>query len=409
MRVLQINQSDVTGGAAIAAYRLHQGLLRQGIGSKLLVGHVTQTDALVAPTPPQPLRKKLKNLEEWLGLRYITYWSTQAIAQHPFYQEADVLHFHNLHGGYFNYLFLPYLTRNKPAVYTLHDMWGFTGHCSYSFDCNRWQKGCGSCPYLDIYPSVQRDGTAIEWQLKNWVYYHAHLTIVTPSRWLMNQAQMSMLSHLEIRHIANGIDLETYRPLEQEWCRYFLGIRDKKYVLLTSSINFHDPRKGSHLLIQALNRLPPALKQETLLLAMGAAGDVLEAEVDMEVYALVYIHLDRLKAGIFAAADVFVLPTRADNLPLVLQEALACGTPSVAFAVGGVPELVRPGLTGALAEPENPQDLAQKIEQLLVDRETRQTMSQHCRAIAVQEYDLVQQAQRYGELYRQVQTTFLAR
>jgi hypothetical protein len=77
----------------------------------------------------------------------ITYWSTQAIAQHPFYQEADVLHFHNLHGGYFNYLFLPYLTRNKPAVYTLHDMWGFTGHCSYSFDCNRWQKGCGSCPY----------------------------------------------------------------------------------------------------------------------------------------------------------------------------------------------------------------------------------------------------------------------
>jgi hypothetical protein len=135
MRVLQINQSDVTGGAAIAAYRLHQGLLRQGIGSKLLVGHVTQTDALVAPTPPQPLRKKLKNLEEWLGLRYITYWSTQAIAQHPFYQEADVLHFHNLHGGYFNYLFLPYLTRNKPAVYTLHDMWGFTGHCSYSLLC----------------------------------------------------------------------------------------------------------------------------------------------------------------------------------------------------------------------------------------------------------------------------------
>ena len=138
MRVLQINQSDVTGGAAIAAYRLHQGLLRQGIGSKLLVGHVTQTDALVAPTPPQPLRKKLKNLEEWLGLRYITYWSTQAIAQHPFYQEADVLHFHNLHGGYFNYLFLPYLTRHKPGVYTLHDMGGFTGHCSYSFDCHRW-------------------------------------------------------------------------------------------------------------------------------------------------------------------------------------------------------------------------------------------------------------------------------
>ncbi len=408
MRVLQINQSDLAGGAAIAAYRLHQGLLHQGIASKLLVGQVTQTDPLVAPTPPQPLRRKLKTLEGLLGVNYITRWSTYAIAQHPFYQEADVLNFHNLHGGYFNYLFLPYLTRYKPGIYTLHDMWSFTGHCSYSFDCKRWQKGCGSCPYLDIYPAIQRDGTALEWQLKNWVYQQAHLTIVTPSRWLMQQAQASMLHHLEIHHIPNGIDLETYRPLEKEFCRHFLGIK-QKYVLLASSINFHDPRKGSHLLIRALNLLPNTLKKDTVLLAMGTASHVLATEVDMAVYALGYIHLDQLKVGIFAAADLFVLPTRADNLPLVLQEALACGVPSVAFAVGGVPELVRPGVTGALAAPENPQDLAHKIEQLLADGETRQKMSQNCRAIAVQEYDLTQQVQRYGELYRQVQNAFAAR
>jgi len=405
MNVLHINQSDCLGGGAIAAYRLHQGLLHQGIASKLLVGQVTQTDPFIVAIPRTPFRKKLQNLADILGLNYVTQWGTQAIVKHPFYQEADVLNFHNLHGGYFNYLFLPYLTRHKPGIYTLHDMWSFTGHCSYSFDCNRWQKGCGCCPYLNIYPAIKRDSTAIEWRLKNWVYHHAHLTIVTPSRWLMNQVQSSMLNHLEIHHIPNGVDLETYRPMEKEWCRYFLGIGDKKYVLLTSSLNFHDPRKGSRLLIQALNLLPITLKKETIVMAMGTAGNVLKTGVDMAVYPLGYIQLDQLKAGIFAAADVFILPTRADNLPLVLQEAMACGTPLIAFAVGGVPELVRPGITGLLAEPENPQDLAHQIEQMLVNEGYRQQIARNCREVALQEYDLGQQARRYMALYQQVKNS----
>ncbi|MEN9214050.1 MAG: glycosyltransferase family 4 protein [Gloeomargarita sp. DG_1_6_bins_138] len=403
MNVLHINQSDLSGGAAIAAYRLHQGLLQQGMASKLLVGQVTQSHPLVAPTPIMPFRKKLKNLADALGLNYVTQWGTGAIQKHPFYQAADVLNFHNLHGGYFNYLFLPQLTQTKPAIYTLHDMWSFTGHCAYSFDCDRWQKGCGRCPYPDTYPQIKRDSTAIEWKLKHWVYHHARLTIVTPSQWLMNQVKLSMLNHLDIYHIPNGIDLQIYRPLQPEICRNFLGINHKKYVLLTSSLNFYDPRKGSDLLIQALNLLPGALKSAAILLTMGRAGDALEKEVDMEVYSLGYIHLDRLKAGIFSAADVFILATRADNLPLVLQEAMACGTPTVAFDVGGVSELVRPGMTGALAEPENAQDLAQKIEQLLIDPETRARMSRNGREIAIKEYDLALQAQRYIELYQQVQ------
>ncbi|APB33671.1 glycosyl transferase, group 1 [Gloeomargarita lithophora Alchichica-D10] len=403
MKILHINQSDLAGGGAIAAYRLHQGLRKQGLASKLLVGQVTQSDPLVALTPIIPFRKKLKNLADILGLNYVTQWGTQAINQHPFYQEADILNFHNLHGGYFNYLFIPQLTRHKPTIYTLHDMWSFTGHCSYSFGCQRWQKGCGKCPYPNTYPAIKRDSTALEWKLKNWVYHQTHLTIVTPSQWLMNQVKLSMLNHLDICHIPNGVNLDIYHPLDQQICRYFLGISHKKYVLLTSSINFHDPRKGSDLLIQALNLLPNAIRKETILLAMGVAGNVLEKAVDMAVYSLGYIHLDQLKAGVFAAADVFVLPTRADNLPLVLQEAMACGTPLVSFAVGGVPELVRPGVTGRLAEPENPQSLAHQIEQILVNREYRQQMAQKCREIARQEYDLSQQVQHYKQLYQQVQ------
>ncbi len=115
-----------------------------------------------------------------------------------------------------------------------------------------------------------------------------------------------------------------------------------------------------------------------------------------------YISSDRLKSIAYSAADLFIFPTRADNLPLVLQESLACGTPIVSFKIGGVPDIVRPGLTGYLAQPEDTQDFSNGIVQLLEDHEQRDRMAKNCRAIALEEYPLELQAQRYLELYRQV-------
>jgi glycosyltransferase involved in cell wall biosynthesis len=408
MKVLHINQSDVGGGAAIAGYRLHQGLLQQGVDSKLLVGLPQTTDPRVARVPRRnyPLAGLLKKITDDLGLNYVSHLATWKIPSHKFYQEADILNFHNLHTGYFNYLFLPYLTRNKPAIYTLHDMWSFTGHCAYSFDCSRWQKGCGQCPYPDAYPAIKRDNTELEWKLKKWIYEQANLIIVTPSQWLMNQAKLSILNRFAIYWIPNGLDTNLYVPLNKQECRRCLQIGNYQYVLLTSSLNLQDPRKGTDLLIKAVNFLPDHLKRDTILLVMGSGGELIKSEIQTDVMAFGYVGIDQLKVMIFAAADLFTLPTRADNLPLVLQEAMACGTPTVAFNVGGVPDLVRPGITGLLAEPENPQDLARKIEQLLVDRETRQKMSQNCREVAVQEYDLALQAQRYIQIYQQALANF---
>ena len=150
MNVLHINQSDISGGAAIAAYRLHQGLLQQGIESKLLVSRSLIYSAQVALIPQKyALAKLLGCISQPLGLNYVNYLGAFDIPEHPFYQAATVLNFHSLHTGWFNYLALPKLTRHKPAVFTLHDMWSFTGHCAYSYDCNRWMTGCGRCPYPD--------------------------------------------------------------------------------------------------------------------------------------------------------------------------------------------------------------------------------------------------------------------
>ncbi|NER97456.1 MAG: glycosyltransferase [Symploca sp. SIO1B1] len=405
MNVLLINQSDIAGGAALAGYRLHQGLLAQGIDSHLLAGTVKTNSDRVKVFPRRgKIEKQLQVLgvASGFGLNELNYIGTFSVPQHNFYKSADILNFHNLHTGYFNYLGISSLTKNKPAVFTLHDMWAFTGHCSYSYDCDRWKTGCGKCPYPNTYPPVSKDNTNLEWKLKNWTYSRSNLNIVAPSKWLYEQAQQSMLSRFPIHHIPNGIDTEAYQPIDRELCRSMLDIPPGKKVLMFGAESLKDARKGGDLLLKALSSLPTSLKAETVLLTIGNGGETIPKAAEMQTVNLGFVGGDRLKSVAYSAADLLVFPTRADNLPLVLQESLACGTPMVSFKVGGVPDLVRPGITGYLATAEYAEDMSKGIVELLEDDNLREQMSKNCRAIALQEYALEIYAQRYITLYKQV-------
>lgn len=403
MNVLHINQSDVSSGAAIAAYRLHQGLLNLGVESNILASSVRTNDHRVAQVPRNNLIGKiLYVLTQPLSLNYIHNVGSFDISKHDFYQKADVINFHNLHTGHFNYLALPTLTKHKPAVFTLHDMWGFTGHCAYSYDCNRWQIGCGQCLYPESYPPVKRDNTKIEWQIKKWIYHNANLTIVTPSKWLMEQAEKSILNKSPIYHIPHGIDTNIYQPLNPEKCRNLLGIPSHKKVLMFGADYLNDSRKGGDLLKKSLASLSPMLKAEIVLLTIGNCSESFSETLGMISVNLDYVGGDRLKAIAYSAADLFAFPTRADNFPLMLQESLSCGTPMVSFNIGGVPDLVRHGVTGYLASPENTDDFCQGIIQLLADQNLRHEMSENCRSIALEEYSLQLQSKRYLDLYRKI-------
>ncbi len=403
MKILHVNQSDISGGAAIASYRLHQGLLAQGIDSKILAGNAKTDCDRIASVPRKPrLENLLNRLTRYSGLNDINLFSSFDIPNHKFYQDADILNFHNLHTGYFNYLAISKLTKTKPAIFTLHDMWSFTGHCAYSYDCDRWKIGCGKCPYPDTYPAIYRDNTRIEWKLKNWIYSKSNLTIITLSHWLTKQAKASMLSRFPIHHIPNGIDTDAYQPLDRRLCKAVLDIPQDKRVLLFGAESLKDKRKGGDLLLNALQQLPQSLKAEIMLLTFGNGSEAITAELGIPTINLGYISSDRIKSIAYSAADLFIFPTRADNLPLVLQESMACGTPIVSFDIGGVPDLVRPMVTGYLAKPEDAQDFCDGIVTLLEDDQLRQTMSANCRAIAITEYSLKLQAERYIKLYQQI-------
>lgn len=406
MKVLHINQSDIIGGAAIAGYRLHQSLLDRGIDSRLLVGKARTNNERVAAIDRQPRREKqLSRLTNFLGLNYLNISNTFSLPKHNFYRNADILNFHNLHAGYFNYLAIPSLTKDKPAIFTLHDMWSFTGHCAYSYDCDRWQTGCGKCPYLNTYPTVLKDSTAWEWKLKDWVYSRANIAVVTLSEWLTKQVRQSMLARFSIHHIPNGIDTQAYQPLNSEHCRLMLDIPQDKKVLMFGANSLQDSRKGKDFLIEALQKLPNTLKKETVLLTIGNGGESIESTVGISTLNLGYVSSDRLKSVAYSAADLFIFPTRADNLPLVLQESMACGTPMVSFDIGGVSDLVRHNVTGYLATPNDARDLSQGILQLLEDEQLRTEMRKNCRAIAIEEYSIELQAQKYIELYHQTLKT----
>jgi glycosyltransferase involved in cell wall biosynthesis len=400
MNVLHINQSDLYGGAAIAGYRLHQGLLAQGIDSYLLVGKALTSSQRVATVRRwMRIETQLFRIGWPLGLNYLNHISTFAIPKHPFFKKADILHLHNLHTSYFNYLAIASLTKLKPAVFTLRDMWSFTGHCSYSYDCDRWKIGCGKCPYLNTYPEVRIDNTRLEWKLKNWVYSRSKLAIVTLSRWLAEQAKESMLGRFPIYHIANGIDTDSYQPLDREKCRSLLNVPPGKKVVMYGAFKQNSARKGGDLLLKALQNLPHSLRKETFLLTMGEAGENITEVAGMPTLNLGFIGSDRLKSIAYSAADLFLFPTRAEAFGQVAQEALTCGTPVVSFNVGGVPDLVRPGVTGYLARPEDHKDFSRGVLELLEDEALRLEMSRKCREIALREYELKQQTKRYIELY----------
>jgi glycosyltransferase involved in cell wall biosynthesis len=410
MKVLQLNLSDyaITGGTGITMHRLHTGIKRKGIESKIFCARnqFSSTDIVVQKRsyPVRAAEGILRKLEVKLGLNDISrVTSSLNIRKHEAYQTADVINLHCLHDEFISYLALPWLTK-KPTILTVHDMWPFTGHCTSSYECDRWKTGCGQCPHLEAPPAVKRDNTSLEWRLKNWAYSRSRLQIVTPSEWIYRLAQKSMLARFPIHYIPHGLDTDVYFPHDKEYCRSVLRIPSKKKVLMFGTTSVKDYRKGGDLLISALQMMPESLKAETVVITIGH-GKVESESIGMPTFNFGYVDSDYLKAIIYAAADIFVYPTRSDSFGLVSIESLACGTPVITFKVGGLTDTVRPNITGLLAEPENIAKFRDCIVQLLEDENLRAAMSKNCRKIAVEEYSLELYAQRYIDLYRQISQT----
>jgi glycosyltransferase involved in cell wall biosynthesis len=398
LNVLHISESDAAGGAARAAYALHRGLPALGHRSRMLVGR---------KVTPDPDTRSVKRSTSWraadrlagaaadgAGLQYAFYPSSFGVAADPWFRAADVVQLHNLHGSYFGFGALPLLTKRRPTVWQLHDQWAMTGHVAYSLDCERWRHGCGSCPYLEEYPRLERDTTALLWRLKRATYARSRLTLVTTSTWMARLVAASpLLRRFRCLTIPNGVDTTRFRPGPRSEARGRLALPADCPIVLFVASELREPRKGLALLEEALR----GLEQPPLLALVGAGA----AAPDVDTHVLGPLDGDAL-ADAYRAADVLAVPSLADVLTLTAPESLACATPCVAFDRGGVTDVVRDGETGVHARFGDAGALASAIERILGDPELRDRLGARGREVAEAEFAIGLQVDRYAELYEEL-------
>ncbi len=405
MNVLTLTYNDygAAGGTSTATYRHHRILKENGINSHILcrVKRLEEPDSVEIPRSKVG-EHLIREVTSRLGFNDLHGISSFNIYKHPLFKAADILHLHSLHSGYFNYFALPRLTMEKPTVWSLHDFWAITGHCTYFSDCGRWKTGCGRCPYPDTYTPIRRDSTAYEWSMKKSIYEKSRLHLVVSSEWVRNQIKDSILGNFPIECIPWGVDTDIYEPLDKEECRRILGIPKGKKVLMFGAVNSSWKVKGADLLVKALQALPASLKKETILLTMGKMGEDMMNSIDMKAIHLGFVENERFQAIIYSAADLFVLPSREETFGLTVIESMACGTPVAAFAAGPIPERVIHDVTGMTAEPENSQDLAKIITRMLEDDGHRKKMAVNGRSLILSDYCLMQQTRKYIDLYKRL-------
>lgn len=253
-------------------------------------------------------------------------------------EHVELIHLHNLHEFCINIpLLFRYIKKNKiRVIWTLHDCWAFTGHCTHFTmeKCDRWKKGCGRCSQLHEYPVSYIDTTAFMWKKKEaWFTGVDKLEIVTPSEWLASLVRQSYLGEYHVRVVHNGIDLSTFLPTESDF-REINNIQDK-FVLLGVAFEW-DKRKGLDVFIELSHRL----ESERFRIVLIGTDEVVDNKLPDNVISIHRTHNQRELAAIYSAADLFVNPTREDNYPTVNMEAIACGTPVLTFRTGGSPEIV---------------------------------------------------------------------
>lgn len=458
LRILQVSTFDIGGGAEKIAWNLHHAYSGHGLHAWMAVRQKFSNDPNILLVPNDDCRSQwariwfaignvlsplvgkvrgLGRLRSWLhwigqpqrwlevrrGYEDFDYPGTWRLLDLPV-ERPDIVHCHNLHGGYFDLRALPWLSRQVPVVLTLHDAWLFSGHCAHSFDCERWKTGCGDCQDLTICPAIRRDAAAYNWQRKRDIFTQIKLYVATPSQWLMQKVEQSILAPavVEARVIPNGVDLSVFHPGDQQGARAILGIpQDARMLLFVGYATRSSPWRDYATLEAAVEWVAERLPEERIILVCLGEERKPERIGRAEVQFIGYQKDSATVARFYQATDIYLHPSKVDTFPNTVLEALACGVPVVATAVGGIPEQVKPlriaecgmrnsdfnryGLdeaTGLLVPPGDAEAMAKDIITLLTDDALRMRLGRNAARDARQRFDLRQQVEEYLEWYEEI-------
>jgi glycosyltransferase involved in cell wall biosynthesis/SAM-dependent methyltransferase len=421
MKVVHLSLSN-DGGAGIAAYRLHTALRESGVDSLMLTLYSKNDDPTVKVinTTDRPCLSSGPGISPHY---YIHQQRQHSLMKcHPHRQtdralftdassdvvltdiseirEASIIHLHWV-AGIVDYSRLAGDLKGKPVILTMHGMNDFTGGCHHADECTRYQTTCINCPQLGDHPFDHANYYFLQ---KLHGMNSLDLTAVSPSKWLKELALKStILAGREILHIPNGVPEETFKRLDADEAKRFFGISADQHVLLFGAFDFSNHRKGLDLLMEALHRMPQTIISRITIAGYGASSDNQPASFPCHYRGIGPVCDEDNLALLYSMADLFVMPSRAENLPNSILEALSCGTPVAAFAIGGIPELVKHGVNGYLASPFDVQELADGIMWCLENRSN--IKPETCSAIIRDHFTSKAQATAYTRLYQRLLST----
>lgn len=414
LKILHVNTNDITGGAAIAAFRLHTGLNNIGIDSKMFVASKRSNDGSVlrfnAPNTINSrffryyrrfiINRRLKrySLTRPKGLEMFSDDQTQY--SHTLFDQFPVANLINIHwiSGFLDLSeFFSWV--NVPVVWTLHDMNAFTGGCHYNGKCERFVEKCGNCPQLGS--TKDHDLSRRIWLRKQKAFsiVSRYLHIVTPSSWMADEVNRSSLfSRTPVNIIPYGVDTNIFTPRNRNACRDVLGISNNARVVLFMADSIENDRKGLLYLIEAFSEMRG--HDNLLLVSIGRGKPNLFTNISC--LHIGSINNELMLSIAINAADLFAIPSVQDNLPNTVLEAMACGIPVIGFKTGGVLDMVSDNETGFLVPVGDARALRDAIIYLLANNEKREEIGVTCRKIVEQEYTLNIQAKRYVALYNEI-------
>ena len=369
MKILIINTAERKGGAAVACNRLHEALVANGYDSKMLVREKSSNDASVYVFSESIIRKKINLAFFFIELFILRFfkkkgydfslpWFGPDLSKHTLVQEADIIHLHWVQNSFVTLRTIKKLEAlNKPIVWTLHDMWAFTGGCHYNGTCRKFEKQCESCPQLKNNSIVDFSKVTFKEKLNT---YSSKIQIVTPSKWLSSEAKSSKLfSNNTITTIPYNIDFNLFKPTDKKTARKKFNLNINKKIILFVSMNVEDERKGFKWFKEAILKLEnevPNWINNYEILAIGRSSG--EKHFNTKIHYTGRLSNIEMISAAYSAADVFIAPSEQDNLPNTVIESLACGTPVVAFNIGGMPDMIEHKKNGYLADFANIDELS---------------------------------------------------
>ena len=412
MKVIQVISADKGGGAARATIDINNALNKAGIISDVLVQEKSSFDNHIHTTTKTIIQIIQFFFRFWFDYVLILFFTKRPrgrfsfpfwginLSEESLIKEADIIHLHWINQGYFSIKTFKRLARlNKPIVWTLHDMWAFTGGCHYSGGCEKFISECKNCPSLIF--SSENDFSNKIFANKILTYKSLDLNVVTCSKWLAEEAKKSYLfQNKKITTIPNAIDPGIYKPLDKNIAREKLGLPKNKNLILFGTMNLKETRKGFVYLKKALKTINNNLKDNTELFVFGSSNAKDLDGINLKASFLGRISDTDKLVCCYNAADVFVSPSIEDNLPNTVMESLSCGIPVIAFNIGGMPDMIDHKTNGYLAEPRDHISLAEGILWIIQNQGVKETLSFNARKKVLENFIPEKIADMYLNFYK---------